>query len=114
MTTPKAHKPTLAAALIAFLTALTALITALSAGGTTTISRQPAPVAQAKAAVAAAQAAPAPACNPAVGQGTLGACAPKASIALAAALARAAGQPVGFLNGPKGVDISSYQGCQNQ
>lgn len=118
MGAPRNNRPTLAAALIALLVAIIGLIAALNAGGTTVVKQSPIAASkvalrvEARAVERTAQSAPAPACVVPTNQGTLGACAPKPQFALAAQLFRLSGTHINPLSGPKGVDVSSYQGCR--
>lgn len=116
----QAHKPTLAAALIALVLAIAGVITALNQP-----SPAPSPAANqhivnraqgnlkdraVQAATAAANTAPTPNCNPQPGAGHLGACAPVEASAATGALAKAAGDPFN-IRGQLGIDVSSYQPC---
>jgi lysozyme len=102
---------TLLAALALAAAALTVALQGFSAHDAKRQAQQTLVVAAVRADNAAANNAPVPNCNPAPGAGKLGACAPPSGPS--ATLAKAAGDPF-TVHGLLGVDISSYQGCDNQ
>lgn len=75
-------------------------------------SRSTLRIAASQAAVAVSNA-PTQSCNPPIGGGTLGACAPVQAFAATDAIAKAAGDPDVITGHPLGVDVSSNNGCRH-